>query len=108
MKEIRIGVLGAGPFACHFIPLFKVHPLVTDVYLAERMQERREGAAKKFELTTIFEDFEDLLRSDVDAIGIYTQRWTHGPLAVKAMRAGYPRPSIRVAGRRVHAGARFR
>ncbi len=29
-----------------------------------------------------------LLASDVDAIALFTQRWTHGPLAVRALRAG--------------------
>lgn len=88
MKDIRIGILGAGPFANHFIPLFKAHPMVADVYLAERMEERRESTSKKFCLATTFDDFEDLLKSNVDAVGIFSQRWTHAPLAIKAMRAG--------------------
>ncbi len=32
--------------------------------------------------------FEELLASDVDAVAIFTQRWTHGPLVIKALRAG--------------------
>jgi len=32
--------------------------------------------------------FEDLLASDVDAVAIFTQQWTHGPLVVQALRAG--------------------
>jgi predicted dehydrogenase len=88
MKEIKIGVLGAGPFANHFIPLFKAHPLVTDVYLAERMKERRESTAEKFGLQTTFDEFDDLLESDAGAIGVFSQRWTHAPFAIKAMRAG--------------------
>ena len=88
MKEIRIGVLGAGPFANNFLPLFKAHPIVKDVYLAERMKERREPTAEKFGLATTFDDYEDLLKSDVDAIGVFSQRWTHAAQAIKAMRAG--------------------
>jgi predicted dehydrogenase len=33
-------------------------------------------------------DFEALLASDVDAVAIFTQRWTHGPLVQQALRAG--------------------
>ena len=29
-----------------------------------------------------------MLESDVDAVAIFTQRWTHGPLVVQALRAG--------------------
>lgn len=88
MKPIRIGVLGAGPFANHFLPLFKAHPLVEDVYLAERMPERRAATAAKFGLTRTFDDYADLLRSDATAIALFSQRWTHAPLAIQAMRAG--------------------
>tara|TARA_A100001015_G_C15040278_1_gene739140 strand:- start:1580 stop:1729 length:150 start_codon:yes stop_codon:yes gene_type:complete len=42
LKQTCIGVLGGGPFANHFIPLFEAHSLVEDIYLAERMKERRE------------------------------------------------------------------
>ena len=32
--------------------------------------------------------FEAMLESDVDAVAIFTQRWTHGPLVLQALRAG--------------------
>jgi len=66
LRRIRIGVLGAGPFPNLFIPLFKAHPLVEDVYLEERMKERRETTAEKFGLTTTFDDYENLLKRDPD------------------------------------------
>ena len=34
------------------------------------------------------DSFEELLASDVDAVAIFTQRWTHGPLVELALRAG--------------------
>jgi len=88
MTKIKIGILGAGPFANHFMPLFRAHPMVAEVYLAERMEERRDAAAAKHGLTRTYADFEDLLKSDVDAIGVFSQRWTHAPFAIRAMRAG--------------------
>ena len=65
IRRTCIGVLGAGPFANHFIPLFKAHSLVEDVYLAERMKERRETKAEKFGITKTFDDYEKLLKGDV-------------------------------------------
>jgi predicted dehydrogenase len=88
MKRIKIGVLGAGSFAHCFIPLFQAHPLVGDVYVAEQIDERRRSVAAKHGLQTSFASFEELLKSDADAIAIFSQRWTHAPQAIAALRAG--------------------
>jgi predicted dehydrogenase len=85
---IRIGVVGAGGFGMAFVPLFKAHPLVDKVYVAEKLQERREPLPRHPAVDRVFESFEDVCASDADAIAIFTQRWTHGPLAVRALRAG--------------------
>jgi predicted dehydrogenase len=85
---LKIGVCGAGSFASSFIPLFKAHPLVDEVCLAETFPERRAQQAKRFGITRTFVSLEELCTSDVDAIAIFTQRWRHGPQAVTALRAG--------------------
>ncbi|GAG15929.1 unnamed protein product, partial [marine sediment metagenome] len=48
MRGIRVGVLGAGTFAGRFIPLFQAHPMVEDVCFAERLEERRQHTASKY------------------------------------------------------------
>ncbi|OPZ08510.1 MAG: 4-carboxy-2-hydroxymuconate-6-semialdehyde dehydrogenase [candidate division BRC1 bacterium ADurb.BinA364] len=88
MKRIKIGILGAGSFANRFIPLFQAHPLIEDVCFAERLRDRRQQMASKYHVRTAYESFEELLRSDVDAIALFSQRWTHAPQAIAAMRAG--------------------
>jgi len=85
---VKIGILGAGPFANHFIPLFQAHPLVDEVCFAERLPERRQATVERHGLQRSYASFEELLHSDVDAVAVFTQRWTHAPLAVQAMRAG--------------------
>lgn len=85
---INIGVVGAGAFGMAFIPLFKAHPLVDEVYAAEQLPERRDRLASHPGVDRVYETFEQLCESDADAIAIFTQRWTHGPLAVAALRAG--------------------
>lgn len=88
MSQIKVGILGAGGFSCAFIPLFQAHPLVADVYVAEKMPDRLAHAAKTYQIETTFTCLEDLLKSDVDAVAIFSQRWMHAPQAVEAMKAG--------------------
>ncbi|HEY3331164.1 MAG TPA: Gfo/Idh/MocA family oxidoreductase [Capsulimonadaceae bacterium] len=88
MKQIKVGVVGAGQFAPSFIPLFKAHPGVRDVALAEIFPQRLQEEADRFGIVDRYASFDDLLASDVDAVAIYTQRWTHAPMAIKALEAG--------------------
>ncbi len=86
---LTIGVCGAGEFASSsFIPLFQAHPDVQEVRIAEVLPERRSRQARRFGIETTYASLDELCRSDVDAIGIFTQRWMHGPQAVQALRAG--------------------
>ncbi|MEU6158098.1 Gfo/Idh/MocA family oxidoreductase [Streptomyces sp. NPDC047130] len=85
---ISVGVVGAGQFARAFIPLFQAHPGVHDVRLTEAVPERLRRESARHAITTTYTSFEDMLSSDVDAVAIFTQRWTHGPLVVQALEAG--------------------
>ena len=85
---LTIGVCGAGQFAGSFIPLFQAHPLVEAVALAEVLPERRAAQAARFGIARTFASLDELCRSDVDAIALFTQRWTHGPQAIQALQAG--------------------
>jgi predicted dehydrogenase len=86
--KLKIGVVGAGQFSQCFIPLFQAHPMVEEVCLAELLPERREKFGKAFGITRLFGSFEDMLKSDVDAVAIFTQRHLHGPQTIQALRAG--------------------
>ena len=57
--------------------------VVTDV-----VPQRALDLNESLSLDGVLESFEDLLASPVDAVAIFTQRWTHGPLVVQALRAG--------------------
>ena len=85
---IRIGVCGAGAFAACFIPLFRAHPLVEEVSLAEIDPARRAEQAARFGVERTYDSLDALCDSDVDAVALFTQRWLHGPQAVQALRAG--------------------
>lgn len=84
----KLGVVGAGQFGGQFAHLFMLHPGVSAVYAVDELPERAAQAAAQHGLTGTMATFEELLASDVDAVAIFTQRWTHGPLVERALRAG--------------------
>lgn len=83
-----IGVVGLGQFAPSFIPLFQAHPLVDHVAVCDHVPERLNAVAARFGVSETYASFEEMCRSDVDAIAIFTQRWLHGPMTVRALRHG--------------------
>lgn len=83
-----IGIVGAGQFGGQFAHLFNLHPGVKEVHVVDERPERAAEATERYHLAGTMPDFEALLASDVDAVAIFTQRWTHGPLVQQALRAG--------------------
>lgn len=86
-QKLRIGVLGCGGFAKAFVPLFKHHPFVEKVVACDIVPERRNEYAEKFGVETM-SSYDDMLKSDLNAIAIFTERHSHGPFAIKALKAG--------------------
>jgi predicted dehydrogenase len=85
---ISIGVVGAGEFGDKFLPLFRAHPDVDEVRLADVVPERRAEVAAQHDIHVTYGSAEEMFASDVDAVAIFTQRWTHGPLVLAALGAG--------------------
>jgi predicted dehydrogenase len=85
---IKLGILGAGAFAQCFIPLYKAHPQVSSVTLCDRNAEKLKASAEKYGITNCTTSYDELLKSDIDAVVIITQHWLHAPQAVQALKAG--------------------
>jgi predicted dehydrogenase len=83
-----IGIIGAGQFAGQFAPLFAAHPLIGDVYVTDVRPERAERLAAAAGLAGTITDTHEMVSAPLDAVAVFTQRWTHGPLVVKALNAG--------------------
>jgi len=83
-----LGIVGAGQFAGQFAKLFQLHPGVAGIHVTDLLAERAERLVAGQGLAGTVPSFEDMLATDVDAVALFTQRWTHGPLAVRALRAG--------------------
>lgn len=86
--SITLGIVGAGQFAGQFAKLFALHPEVSAIKVTDVVPERAAELNERLSLDGTVTDFDTMLASDVDAVAIFTQRWTHGPLVVRALRAG--------------------
>ena len=84
---LKIGICGIGRHGSGFVRLYQVHPLVDEVYIADLFPDRL-VASPRLSGIRKFASLDELCQSDVDAIAIYTQRWMHGPQAIKALKAG--------------------
>jgi len=89
MKSIKLGIVGAGEFlSAHFLPVFRRHPGVGDIYLADLEKSRADAHLEPFRLAGTVRTLDELIALGVDAVAIFTPRHTHAPLAEKAMAAG--------------------
>lgn len=84
-----LGIVGAGQFSGQFASLFQLHPGVGDITVTDLVPERAEALVDRLGLARTVGSFEQMLEDDtIEAVAIFTQRWTHGPLVVQALRAG--------------------
>ncbi len=88
MKKIRVCVVGCGEFARCFVPLFKAHPTVEKVFVCDLEKQKALTYREKFDVEIIDSFEEAIVREDVNAIAVFTQRHTHGDLVVRALNAG--------------------
>lgn len=91
---IKLGLVGLGSFGTVFAPLFAGHPLVDSVVLcdaeADRIAKIAEipAVARKLAANGCTESFDEICRSDCDALVIITQPWLHAPQCIQAMEHG--------------------
>ena len=84
-----LGVVGAGQFAGSFARLFQLHPGVAELSVTDLLPDRAAELAGQLGGARIHDSYDAMLADpDVDAVAIFTQRWTHGPLVVAALEAG--------------------
>lgn len=88
VQSMKVGVVGLGQFAPELLPLFLAHPGISEVSACDVVPDRLQSAREQFGITRLFDDFDELLRSDVDAVALFTQRWLHGPMTIAALQHG--------------------
>jgi predicted dehydrogenase len=70
------------------IPLFKAHPLVSEIALCDLDSEKLRAASIEFEIPRTFPSLDAVLESDFDAVALVTQHWLHAPQAIQTLKAG--------------------
>jgi predicted dehydrogenase len=80
-------IVGAGSFSRRFVPLFKAHPLIEQVTVTDLLPERCKAFEENFGISS-YPSFDEMLKSDITAVAIFTQRHLHGPLVIQALKAG--------------------
>lgn len=91
---ISLGLVGLGAFGCSFADMFMSHPLVDRIALCDREPDRIARLAgqdhwqAKFDPRDTYASLDEICKSDLDALAIFTQHWLHAPQAVQAMEAG--------------------
>ena len=88
MDKINVAIIGCGDFAKHFVPLFQAHPYVENVYVCDVISERADDYKNKFGVEIINSFDEAIEREDINCVAIFTQRYTHAPMAIAALDAG--------------------
>lgn len=89
MKTIKLGIVGAGGFLSeHFLHVFRNHPGIAEIHIADLEKPRADALVELFNLAGSARTLDELLAIGVDAVAIFTPRHTHAPLAQKAMEAG--------------------
>lgn len=87
MEQIKIGIVGTS-FGSEFVPLFRAHPNVRAVAASDLMPERLQYVQDMNGPMETYPSLDEMLKSDVDAVCIFTARWSHARLAIQSMRAG--------------------
>lgn len=87
--KIKIGIVGYGLFSKDFVNLFGKHPDVEKVCVAELVEERRDEIKKAHPEVAVYSSYDEMLENaDINCVAIFSQRQLHGPMVIKALKAG--------------------
>lgn len=90
MKEIRMGVIGAGKNTCsRHIPGFQDIPGVEIAGVVNRTAESSNRVAREFSIANTYDHWEQLIKDpEIDAVCIGTWPYLHCPITLAALEAG--------------------
>ena len=87
--KVKLGVVGYGSFSKDFVELFRKHPDVQSVCIAELVEERRIAVQEKYPDMKVYPSYEAMLeQADINSVAVFTQRHLHGKMVIKALEAG--------------------
>ncbi len=88
--KVNIGFVGYGFFVRDFVRLFEKHPDVESISIAELNPKVREEIKVEHPNAAVYTSYDEMLENgkDINSIAIFTQRHLHGPMVIKALKAG--------------------
>jgi predicted dehydrogenase len=87
-ERLRVGVVGVGYWGPNVVRNLVESPLFDVAYVCDRRPNQLDLIASRYPSVTCTASYEELLRSDVDAIALATPVSTHHALAMAALQAG--------------------
>lgn len=91
MSKLRVGIIGCGGIANgKHMPSIKTAGMADMVAFCDTIVERAEKAAKEFgvENATVYSDYKELLKEDLDAVYVCTPNRSHASISVDALHSG--------------------
>lgn len=89
MKELKIGVIGAGSLSESHLEAYKQNPNVKLFAICDLIDERAKVKAKIYNIENIYTDYHEMLQNpELDAISIVTWNNSHKEISVAALDAG--------------------
>lgn len=85
---MKVGVVGLGYWGPNLIRNFSANDSIKKVYGCDGKKERLKFIASRFPNIELMNNYDDLLKTDVDIIAIATPVDTHYNLALKALNSG--------------------
>lgn len=86
--KLKVGIVGYC-FARDFARLFKLHPDVESICVAELDEERRNRAKEDHPEIETYVSFDEMMeKADINCVALFTPRHTHGPFVISALKAG--------------------
>ncbi|MBE6611764.1 MAG: Gfo/Idh/MocA family oxidoreductase [Ruminococcaceae bacterium] len=88
MPKIRAGIIGTG-FGSSFMKLLHMHPDVEKVVACDMNETRRKNNCDPLGIES-YNTYDDMLAAnpDLTVIGVFTERHSHGPLIIDALKKG--------------------
>ena len=88
MNVLRVGIIGTGFGRQVQIPAFAAHPRVKVVAVASATPGKAAKVAAEFGIPHAFDNWQDLVRDELDLVSITPQPVTHREMAVAAAQSG--------------------
>lgn len=89
MDMLKVGIIGTGWVSDEYIRSFSMNPHTEVTAICSRSKERAQSKAEEHSLAdcSFFDDFDEMLASDIDIVCILTPNFQHAEQTIKAAEA---------------------